>query len=440
MAVRGHCRAILVGVVAILLISAAVSAKVTITVQYRGGDTRARTVAAWIEEFEAMHPDINVEWLQSPSGYTEKTIMSWAAGTGPDVTEIWGDWAQEYARAGVLMDLRPYVERDFTDEDIADFYPVAWDAATLKFGDNAGILFRIPRDTLTTVYHYNKDMFQQAGLAYPSELDAAGQWTYPVLRQTAKKLTVSDGNQIKQWGFTTDTDAFARLAVWIRAFGGDWFDPQNPYDFTGDEGPAVEAMTLLQKMIWEDQSTTPDFGFGSRAFRTGSVAMCEDGSHALLGRYDREIGDSFEWNIAAVPVGRNGRKAYNADGGMAIWRDTPHPEAAWQFVKFVTSRRGMEIATQHEGLSPGRQSAFPFYRNYMIERLGPDFNLDAISTNLLDSGLPSATYLVGDVGAISDTLRNVLEAVMERGEKPYVQAIAEVSSLIEELTRRNVQR
>ena len=53
---------------------------------------------------------------------------------GPDVIEIWGDWAQDYARTGALLDLRPYVERDFTAADIADFFPSAWEAATVKHG------------------------------------------------------------------------------------------------------------------------------------------------------------------------------------------------------------------------------------------------------------------------------------------------------------------
>ena len=35
----------------------------------------------------------------------------------------------------------------------------------------------------------------------------------------------------------------------MRAHGGDWFDPNNPLNFMGDEGGAVEALSLLQEMI-----------------------------------------------------------------------------------------------------------------------------------------------------------------------------------------------
>ena len=89
----------LLTVVLTLLCSLAASAQepVTITFQYRSGEGRAEAVQAWIEEFEREHPHIKVEWLQPPSDYRERTLISWASGTGPDVIEIWGDWAQDYA-------------------------------------------------------------------------------------------------------------------------------------------------------------------------------------------------------------------------------------------------------------------------------------------------------------------------------------------------------
>src|SRR5690606_15164974 len=142
---------------ALLVLGTVVHAEqVTIQFQYRSDRVRDATVYAWIEEFEKLHPEINVEYYPAPSGYQERTLVSWASGTGPDVSEMWGDWAQDYARAGALLDLRPYVARDFTAQEIADFYPVAWDASFLKVGNNAGIQFRIPRYMITTVYYYNE--------------------------------------------------------------------------------------------------------------------------------------------------------------------------------------------------------------------------------------------------------------------------------------------
>lgn len=399
---------------------------VTIRFQYRTGEGRAEAVAAWIEEFEALYPHIKVEWYQPPSDYRERTLISWASGTGPDVIELWGDFAQDYARAGVLMDLRRYVERDFTPEDIADFYPVAWQASFLQHGPNAGIQFRLPRYMLSLLYYFNAEHIAGAGLETPLALDARGEWTYEALRDMARRLTVSNGNEITRYGFTTDTDSYLRLSTWIRAFGGELFDPADPTRFVGHEGPAVEAMTFLQEMIWSDFSTLPEYD--PARFYTGGVSLVEEGNHAVIARFERNIRGAFEWDVAPVPVGRAGRKAYAGDDGFAVWKDTPHPEEAWEFVKFLTSRRGQEIAAVHEGLAPVRRSAMPVY-----EQLAPHLNLAAYMVNMADAALSVSSFIAGDVAGIGRILTAVLEAAMERNEKPYAQAIAEVAEQISAL-------
>ena len=413
-----------------LLASASSAQQVTITFQYRVDDeARQNVVNAWIEEFERQNPGIHVELLPAGSGYIERTLVAWASGTGPDVIELWGDWAQDYARSGALLDLRPYVERDFTAEDIADFFPTAWEAATVRFGPAAGEMFRIPRYMLTVVYYYNQDMFSRAGVPNPIQLDAAGEWTYETLRDLAKRLTIRSGDQVQQWGFMTDTDGYLRLATWVRAHGGDWFDPNDPYNFTGDEGGALEAMSLLQEMIWVDGSTHPEYPHAQ--FRAGNVAMIEDGIHAVLGRYDAEIAGSFEWNIAPVPVGPNGRKAYSGDDGFAIWRNTPNAEAAWRFVKFLTSKQGQEINIAIEGLAPVRRSAFPAYA-----QLTDKYNLSVLLTNMADAGLPLVTSVPGNISGISQQIIAALDRAMERNEVSYAQAIREVAGVIETLARQ----
>lgn len=413
----------------LLLFASAAFAQVTITFQYRVTDqARVDVVNAWIEEFERQNPDIKVELLPAGGDYRERTIVSWAAGTGPDVIETWGDWAQDYARAGALLDLRPYVERDFTAADINDFFPTAWEAATVMHGPFAGEMFRMPRYMLTVVFYYNQDMFERAGLANPTQLDAAGEWTYDTLRDVAKKLTIRSGDTVQQWGFTTDTDDYNRRTTWVRAHGGEWFDPNNPTNFTGDEGGAVQALTLLQEMIWVDGSTHPEYVTDD--FRAGNVAIAEDGIHAVLGRYDVAIGGSFEWNIAPTPVGPNGRKAYTGDDGFVIWRNTPNPEAAWRFVKFLTSKEGQEINIAHEGLTPVRRSAFPAY-----QQLTDKYNLDVLLTNMADAGLPLLVHMPGNVAGIASQIVATLDRVMERNEAPYAQAIREVSATIEALAR-----
>ena len=408
----------------------ALAQPVTLVFQYRGDDgARVEAVQAWIAEFEAENPDIKIEYLPAPSGYQDRTIVSWAAGTGPDITEIWGDWAQSYARAGVLLDLRPYIERDFTAEDRADFWPVSWEASFVPEGPYKGEQFRAPRYMITTVYYYNQEQIDAAGLVSPTVLDERGEWTYDALREMARKLMVSDGNQVTRWGFTTNTRDYRRLSVWARAFGGDFFNMEDTREFLGAEQGAVRAMQLLQEMIWSDQSTSPTFI--PNQFYNGAVALVEEGNHAVLSRFERNIQGSFRWNIAPVPVGPNGRKAYSGDDGFVIWRDTAHPDEAWRFVKFLVSTRGQEIVAQHEGLAPVRRSAMPFY-----QELAPHLNMNVHMINMLDAGLPTTSFLVGDVVGIANAVNNALTAVMVNNEKSWEVAAQEIKPVVESLARQ----
>ena len=52
--------------------------------------------------------------------------------------------------------------------------------------------YGLPRDFQTIVLFYNKDMFDAAGVAYPT-----ADWTYDDLRNAAKKLTMvgADGKR-----------------------------------------------------------------------------------------------------------------------------------------------------------------------------------------------------------------------------------------------------
>src|SRR5690606_19263103 len=162
-----------------------------------------------------------------------------------------------------------------------------------------------------------------------------------------RKLTKStNADTITQYGFTNDNDAWRRLSVWVRAFGGEFFNPEDPTDFTGDSAEAIEAITFLEEMIWNDMSMSP--AFSREGFEAGTVAMMEEGNHAVMARYHASIQDSFKWNLAPVPVGPAGRGSYTGDDGFVIWRDTPHPDEAGEFAKFLTSKRGQESAAQYD--------------------------------------------------------------------------------------------
>ena len=58
-----------------------------------------------------------------------------------------------------------------------------------------GTAYGIPRDFDTIALYYNKDLFDKAGVEYPT-----ADWTWDDLRAAAEKLTVKEGDNTTQWG------------------------------------------------------------------------------------------------------------------------------------------------------------------------------------------------------------------------------------------------
>jgi multiple sugar transport system substrate-binding protein len=412
-------------------VSASASRSVKLIMQYQGSVQATESAMQWIAEFEAENPGVKVEYQPPPQGFSSRTLVAWATGNGPDVSHVCCDWGQDWARSGVLLDLRPYVKRDFKQRDQRDFWPIAWDASFVSTGTYKGTQYCLPRYAITLLNYHNKDHFTAAGLPTPNDYDARGEWTYDTLRQVARKLTLLDGEgRVTRYGFTLNTGDYRRLNVWARAFGGDFFEINAPDRFLGVEEAAVEAMDFLQEMIWQDRSTSRSFIY--RSFYTGNVSMVEEGNHAVFTRFDTEIGGGFHWDLAPAVKGISGRQSYTADNGWVIWRDSPHVEEAWRLVKFLTSTRGQEIMVSNEGIAPVRQSAMGAYL-----KLAPHLNASgAHVTNMLDPSLPTTTFLTGDVGGISRTLNKALGDVLIRNEKSWAVAASEIKETIEALARQ----
>jgi multiple sugar transport system substrate-binding protein len=148
-----------------------------------------------VADFESANPDIavSVEVSDWDSYWTKlKTLL--AANTPPDIFAIDAPYYLDYQSKGVLRNLQSYIDADPSVFD--GIYP-----QTLQAYQTADGYFGIPRDFQTIVLFYNKDMFDAAGLAYPT-----ADWTWDDLRAAAQTLTVdnnSDGTT-DQYGYTFD--------------------------------------------------------------------------------------------------------------------------------------------------------------------------------------------------------------------------------------------
>jgi len=89
------------------------------------------------------------------------------------------------------------------------------------------------------------------------------------------------------------------------------------------------------------------------AFIQQQLAMVEDGSWAL-----RDIleGAKFRIGVAPFPAGPVRRATLATTDGFSIFTGTQHPEAAWEFMKFLVSRDYGRAMAQEQLLQPARAS------------------------------------------------------------------------------------
>lgn len=377
-------------------------------------------VQAVLAEFAKLHPEIHVEYVPLTGNWQDRMTAQMATGTAPDVFEMWGYFANNWGDQGMLLDLNPYVERDFSADVIADFYPGQWEAAVQVGGPYAGARIGIPRYVNTEILFYHQDAFDRAGLPYPPVMEAANDWNWTTFLEAAKKLTVGDGEgNVRTIGFRTPY-----WEQWVYSAGGRVFGwPEAPLEFLLDQPEAVAGLEFLRSLIWEHRVAEVGSDFSQ-----GTAAMGTEWGSCCIQRVMAAVQDQFRWNIGPLPVGPTGKRhAWIGKDMWGIYAGTKHPEEAWTLVKFLVSPEASAIQARIIGEQPVRISALPAYQEALA---GIDVHW-AIEMGI--TAYPSATYVIPESQRIRDHLEAAVDASVRRNEKAVIQAIEEIKGPINAL-------
>lgn len=286
-----------------------IHAKTTVRFAMWGMDQEVKTYQRIIEQFEADNPEIEVEFEYSGWGeYWDKVQIQMLGGSAPDVIRMSGAYLEQFARDGALYNVQPLIERDQFPIDTDEYFDVS---GIFKVDGN---YFGLPEGGDMTALYYNVDMFDVAGLTYPS-----ADWTWEDLRQAAKRLTVRENETIMQWGLHTMFFGDGQMGYqnFILQAGGRLLNKEKTKATV--ESPAVcEALRFLQGMVLEDNSTVPPFGGDAlESFTSARVAMLTGLLPVWINLFDST---SFEWDVAPLPMGKQRASTTNFCG-FSI----PHP-------------------------------------------------------------------------------------------------------------------
>lgn len=129
------------------------------------------------KRFEQANPDIKIEIELTPSAqYFVKLDSAAAGGVAPDIFWINMPYFVQYAKNGIMEPLAPYIkDSGLKLDDVV--------ASSVKAYQYDGQQMAIPRDVDSIAVWYNKKLFDQAGVSYPTN-----DWNWDDLKSKATAL------------------------------------------------------------------------------------------------------------------------------------------------------------------------------------------------------------------------------------------------------------
>lgn len=323
----------------------------TIRVAVYQEPARVEVQKRFIAAFEEAHPEIKVE-LESAdfSTYYTRLNTNLAAGRAPDVFMMSGAYFYAGAMRNAFKDLGPYIEQ--SGIDLSKYFTE--DENSLYQGKTLAV----PEELDIMALAYNKDLFDEAGVAYPTNT-----WNWDDLLDVATKLTrtTSDGKQT--YGIYSVNNIQEMWGDLVKENGGSFLTPDKKQAAinTPESQEAIQfAVDLIHKHkvspTAQGVSSLPGYiESGGSPFMTGLVAMKFQGNYELGVLLES---DAFQWDVVTMPE----RKI---KGGLAwsqawvMYEKTQQPDAAWQFIEFMLSEEGNQVIsdTPNKGQCPPLKSA-----------------------------------------------------------------------------------
>lgn len=384
------------------------------------------------EAFEADNPDIDVQTVLVPwADYFTKLRTDVSGGNADDIFMINSSYVEPYIANNNLVE----IGADFDDlKD--DWVPAAVEQYT--YDDK---LWGVPAltDGGIAVY-YNADLLTEAGVA-PEDLqdltwnpDGEGDTFLPI----AQKLTVDangvrgdedgfDGASPDVWGYSAAQDLQGIYYNFVGSNGGQFQDEEGRFIFDSPE--SVEAFQYLVDLINTHQvspaasNTNNNGDFTRDQFLQGKIAMFQSGIYNLKNVAD---GADFEWGIAPIPAGPEGRISVVNTIIVAGNADSDAPEATQRVLRWLGSTEGATYLGESGAAMPAVISAQDaFIQQWGDQGVDPSQFIDQGNQDSI--GAPSGE----NYGAAVSAFKPIFDEIF-LGRTPVAEGLADAEAAANE--------
>lgn len=310
---------------------------------YAKGDDVTLSVSIWDSNQEPGIKEILADFTEQTGIKTEISVVKWdeywtmleagaQGGSLPDVFWMHSNESERYMSNDMLLDLTDKI-KESDKIDPANYPDDIWGLYT--YDDK---YYAVPKDVDTIALWYNKTLFDEAGLDYPT-----ADWTWDDVTEAAKKLTKDDGSQYGL-GMRNDNNQAGYYNL-IYDNGGSVISDDKTKSGWDDE-KTIAAMQTLEG--WIKDGVIPSLETMSEnnedvLFEAGKIAMTCQGSWMLAAFKENEYTAA---NCDCVELPKNaetGRRASIYNGlGWAASASGEHTEEAWQLIEYLGSKEAQE--------------------------------------------------------------------------------------------------
>ena len=302
------------------------------------------TYEAMMPAFQAAHPNIEVKFRATYESYEDATntvLREAVAGNLPDVSMQGLNRQAQLVDKGIAQSLAPFIAAE------ANFETEGYHEAMLSLSTFDDEVYGLPFSISLPVGYYNMDILRSGGI---EKLPT----TWDEVIAACKTMKANGIDNPIFWGWNITGNWFVQALLWSQ-------DKAIVEDgrVTMDSPEALVALEQMQEIFTECEMQNLEWKAALSSFSAGDVGMMF-WSTSALGAVERSQGD-FELVTGPFPGLDGAPMGLPAGGNAAMLTSTSDDpavrEAAWTWLKFITSGEGAAEVAKTTGYMPPNKAA-----------------------------------------------------------------------------------
>ncbi|HIP80770.1 MAG TPA: extracellular solute-binding protein [Kiloniellaceae bacterium] len=297
-----------------------------------------------LPKFYAENPNIEIKFRATYESYEDGTntiLREAVAGNLPDVTMQGLNRQAILVEKGIARSLEPFIAEE------AAFEKDGYHKAMLDLGTFENQVYGLPFSVSLPVGYYNMDVLKAGGI------DTLPQ-TWDEVVAACETMQANGVRNPVFWGWNITGNWFLQALMWTQ---------EKPTvegtKVSLDSAEALTSLETMKKIFRGCEMQNLEWKAALSSFSAGEIGMMF-WSTSALGAVERSQGD-FELKTGPFPGIEGTPKGLPAGGNSAMLvstsEDPAELEAAWKWLKFITSGEGAADVARTTGYMPPNKAA-----------------------------------------------------------------------------------